>query len=192
MFDLNNDGFKDILVAAGDVQDNTELLFSRKAKQSNVLLANLGNGKFADVSREAGDAFRQEAFHRGLAFGDFDGDGRVDAVVTRLNERAALLRNVSPSPNHWVAFRLRGTRSNRDGIGARIHVVGESGRPQWNHATTSTGLGASSEKAVFFGLGKDRSARMVEIRWPSGTVQQLKDVAADRYVDVEEPTASAR
>jgi hypothetical protein len=81
IFDFNNDGYKDILVANGDVQDNTELLFSRKAKQSNLLLANQGDGTFADYSRQAGSALSQEAFHRGLAFGDFDADGRVDAVT---------------------------------------------------------------------------------------------------------------
>ena len=192
IYDLNNDGFKDILAAAGDVQDNTELLFSRKAKQANLLLANLGNGRFADVSAGAGPALRPEAFHRGLAFGDFDGDGRVDAAVTRHNERAAILRNTSAPENRWLAFRLKGRVSNRDGIGARIHLVGESGREQWNHATTSTGLGGSSDRAVHFGLGQDRLARLVEIRWPSGVIQRLENVATGRYVDVEEPTVSRR
>jgi hypothetical protein len=187
MFDFNNDGYKDILVAAGDVQDNTELFSSRKAKQTNLLLVNLKNGTFGDQTREAGDALRQEALHRGMAFGDFDLDGRVDAVVTRLNDRVELLRNVSPAPNHWLALRLTGRRSNRDAIGARIHVVGASGLEQWNHVTTSTGFGCSSDKTVYFGLGKDAVVKLVEIRWPSGTTQRLQEVKVDRYVDVEEP-----
>ena len=187
VFDFNNDGRKDILVAGGDVQDNTELLFNRKAKQSNLLLANAGGGKFIDSTAQAGPALAQEAFHRGMAFGDLDGDGRVDAVVTRLNDRAEVLRNVSPSANHWLAFRLKGRRSNRDAIGARIHLVGASGKEQWNHVTTSTGLGCSSDKTVYFGLSGDRAARLVEIQWPGGTVQRLRDVAANRYVSVEEP-----
>lgn len=187
MFDFNNDGYKDILVAGGDVQDNTELFSSRKAKQRNVVLANLGNGTFADYTSQAGDALRHEALHRGLAFGDFDRDGRVDAVVTRLNERAELLRNTSPTENHWLAFRLTGRQSNRDAIGARIHVVGASGLEQWNHVTTSTGYGCSSEKTVFFGLGKDSTAKLVEIRWPSGVTQTLNGIQADQYLDLEEP-----
>ncbi|HYW45402.1 MAG TPA: CRTAC1 family protein [Bryobacteraceae bacterium] len=187
MFDLNNDGYKDILVAGGNVQDNSELFSNLKSKQSNVVLANLANGRFVDYTAQAGDALREEALHRGVAFGDFDGDGRVDAVVTRLNDRPELLHNISPALNHWLAFRLKGRRSNRDGIGARIHVVAASGLEQWNHVTTSVGFACSSDKTVFFGLGKDRAAKRVEIQWPSGALQQLRDVAADRYVTVEEP-----
>src|SRR5262249_29580877 len=96
MIDFNNDGYKDLLVAGGDVQDNTELLFDREAKQRNVLLANDHARAFLDVA-----ALNVKGFHRGLAFGDFDGDGRVDAVVTRLNDRAELLSNTSPASNHW-------------------------------------------------------------------------------------------
>jgi hypothetical protein len=187
LFDFNNDGHKDILVAGGDVQDNTELFSSRKSKQRNLVLANLGTGKFIDYTNRAGDALRREALHRGLAFGDFDGDGRVDAVLTRLNEPAELLRNTSPAANHWLAFRLIGRQSNRDAIGARIHVVSESGLQQWNHVTTSTGYACSSEETVFFGLGQDNAVKRVEIRWPSGVVQELKDVRADRYLNLEEP-----
>ena len=134
----------------------------------------------------AGQALRHEALHRGVAFGDIDGDGRVDAVVTILNERAELLRNTSPSPNHWLAFRLRGRRSNRDGIGAKIRVVNSSGREQWNHVTTSTGFACSSDKTVHFGMGKDVAAELVEIRWPSGIRQELKNVRADQYVSIDE------
>jgi hypothetical protein len=187
MFDFNNDGYKDVFVAAGDVQDNTEFFSSRKAKQRNVVLANLGNSKFSDVTAQAGEALRTEALHRGAAFGDFDSDGRIDVVVTRLNEPAELLRNVSPATNHWLVLRLTGRRSNRDAIGARIRVVGESGREQWNYVTTSTGYAASSDKAVHFGLGQDAKVKLVEIQWPSGLKQQLKDVAVDRYLDLEEP-----
>jgi hypothetical protein len=187
MFDLNNDGYKDLFVAGGDVQDNTELFSSRKARQTNLVLVNMKDGTFRECTREAGEALQQEALHRGVAFGDFDLDGRVDAVVTRMNDRAELLRNTSPAPNHWLALRLTGRRSNRDAIGARIHVVGASGLEQWNHVTTSTGFACSSDKTVYFGLGRDAVAKVVEIRWPSGATQRLQEVGADRYVDVEEP-----
>ncbi|HPQ15850.1 MAG TPA: ASPIC/UnbV domain-containing protein, partial [Bryobacteraceae bacterium] len=100
-----------------------------------------------------------------------------------------IYRNVSPAPNHWLALRLTGRKSNRDAIGARIHLVSASGREQWNHVTTSTGYACSSDKTVFFGLGKDASARRIEIVWPSGTRQVLENVAADRYLDIEEPSS---
>jgi hypothetical protein len=192
MFDFNNDGHKDIFVSGGDVQDNTELLFSRKSRQTNLVLANLGNGKFASHNLEAGPALRLEGHHRGAAFGDFDGDGRVDVAVTRLNEPVELLRNTSPSPNHWLALRLKGRRSNRDAIGARIHVVGASGRKQWNHVTTSTGFSCSSDKTVYFGLGQDKVVELIQIQWPSGALQELKHVQADRYLNVDEPMASSK
>jgi hypothetical protein len=103
-----------------------------------------------------------------------------------LNDRAELLHNISPNKNHWLALRLAGRRSNRDGIGARIHVVGASGREQWNHVTTSTGFACSSDKTVYFGLGNDAVAKLVEIRWPSGVLQKLENVSGNRYLTVEE------
>jgi hypothetical protein len=108
-------------------------------------------------------------------------------VVTRLNQPVSLYRNISPQSNHWLAFRLKGSRSNRDAIGARIHLVGASRLEQWNHVTTSAGYAGSSDKTVYFGLGEDTTAALVEIRWPDGAVQELRDVAANRYVTVEEP-----
>jgi hypothetical protein len=122
--------------------------------------------------------------HRGAAFGDFDGDGRIDIVVTRLNERAELLHNRTPGGNHWLGLRLVGTRSNRDGIGARIRIGNKT-----NHVTTSVGFACSSDKVVHFGLGAAATAALVEIEWPSGAKQRLTDVAADRVVSVTEPSS---
>ena len=187
VFDFNNDGYKDLFAANGGVQDNTELFSSRRSRQPNSVLANQRDGRFADVSGQAGESFQQTGLHRGAAFGDFDGDGRVDVVVTRLNERVELFRNTSPAENHWLAVRLSGRRSNRDGLGARVRVVGASGREQWNHATTSVGYASSSDRVVHFGLGRDASAKLVEILWPSGVRQRLEDVAADRQLTVREP-----
>jgi enediyne biosynthesis protein E4 len=176
--DLNNDGLKELFVACGDVQIN--------APQRNLVLMNQGGGIFSDVSAEAGADFQELGQHRGAAFGDFDGDGRVDVVVTRLNGRVELFHNVSPGKNHWVAFRLVGHRSNRDGIGARIHLVSDSGAEQWNHVTTSVGYACSSDRVAHFGLGADRRAKLVEIAWPSGARQILKNLAADRTITVQE------
>jgi hypothetical protein len=180
MLDFNNDGFKDLFVASGDVQDTVE------GKQRNLILLNQRDGSFADVSSQSGPSFQQLGQHRGAAFGDFDGDGRIDVVVVRLNDRAELFRNTSPSSNHWIAFRLVGHRSNRDGIGARIHVMTDSGLDQWNHATTSVGYASASDRVVHFGLGSAKTAKLVEIEWPSGIRQKLKNLAADRCVTVEE------
>ncbi|MDH4180059.1 MAG: CRTAC1 family protein, partial [Armatimonadota bacterium] len=187
IFDFNNDGLKDLFVACGDVNDNTELFSSRKSRQRNLLLLNAGDGKFIDASPQAGDDFQQLGLHRGAAFGDFDLDGRVDVVVSRIGDRAELFRNTSPAKNHWLALRLRGRKSNRDAIGARIHLVGASGREQWNHVTTSVGYACSSDKTVFFGLGQDATVRLLEITWPSGVSQKLENVSANRYLDLEEP-----
>lgn len=187
IYDLNNDGYKDLFAARGSIDDNVEQFSHRKSAQPNAVLANLGNLRFVDVSAQAGREFQQPGLHRGAAFGDFDGDGRVDVVVTRIGEPARLFRNTSTHRNHWLALRLRGRRSNRDGIGARIQVTAASGRQQWNRVTTATGYASSSDRTVFFGMGPDTVATAIQIQWPSGTKQHLANVACDRYLTVEEP-----
>jgi hypothetical protein len=179
IFDLDNDGWKDLFVAAGDVQDNTEMLSSGKSRQQNLLMLNDGHGAFR--SALVGPA----AQNRGVAFGDLDRDGRMDAVVTRLNARPVLLRNIMGEGNHWLTLRLVGARSNRDGIGARV-TVRSGGITQVNHVTTSTGYACSSELAVHFGLGQSSKADSVEIEWPSGLRQTLTNVAADSFLTVRE------
>ncbi|MGH9203803.1 MAG: CRTAC1 family protein, partial [Vicinamibacterales bacterium] len=185
IFDFDNDGFKDLLVACGSIDDNVEAFSHRKSRHPNLVLANQGNGRFLDVS--AGAGFQAAGRHRGAAFGDFDGDGRVDVVVTRIGEPALVLRNISTPSNHWLALRLRGRGSNRDGLGAWVRVTGNSGRAQWNRATTATGYASSSDRVVFFGMGKDTIARRVEIVWPSGVRQTLEGARCDRTLEVEEP-----
>src|SRR5207237_5418001 len=133
--DFNNDGAKDLFAACGSIDDNVEEFSHRSARQRNLLLANIGAGKFEDISALAGRDFQKAAWNRGAAFGDLDGDGRVDVVVSRIGERAAVLRNISATPNHYLAVRLRGKRSNRDGIGEMVHVTGASGRQQWTRGT---------------------------------------------------------
>jgi hypothetical protein len=188
--DLDNDGLKDLFVACGSIDDNVEQFSNRKSRHPNLVLRNGGNTQFTDVTAGSGSALQTAARHRGAAFGDFDGDGRVDLVVTRIAGPAILLRNVSAPGNHWLALRLRGHKSNRDGIGSLVEVTGASGRKQWNRVTSSTGYASSSHGAVFFGMGKDSIAKTVEIVWPGGARQRLDNVACDRYVRVEEPAGA--
>jgi hypothetical protein len=179
IFDFDNDGRKDLFAACGDVQDNTELFSSRKSRQPNLLLLNRGDGTFAP------DAIGPPAMHRGAAFADFDRDGRVDVVITRIGDRPLLLRNTMGSGRHWIGLKLEGVRSNHDAIGARVHIVTASGE-QWNHVTTSVGYASSSQREVHFGLGKDDSVKLIEILWPSGALQRIENSAADRYLTVKE------
>lgn len=184
IFDFDNDGWKDLFVARGNVQDNLALMSLRKSEESNTVFRNLGSGKFE--AADAGPDVAKAASHRGAAFGDLDNDGRIDAIVTVLNGPVKYFHNVSPGGNHWVLLRLVGTRSNRMGLGARIAITADDGKKQWNHATTSTGYGASSDPRVHFGLGPSKMIKDLEILWPSGIRQSLHNLAADRIVTITE------
>ncbi len=186
--DLDNDGWKDLVVARSNVMDNIEQISRHfRYAEPNSVFRNLGNGQFADVSATAGADFIHPAPHRGLAYGDLDNDGRVDLVITALGAPVNVLRNISPAHNHWILFKLVGTKTNRMGIGAQIRITTDDGRKLYNEATTSTGYAASSDPRVHFGLGDSRLIREVEIRWPSGTRQLLHDISADRIMVVTEP-----
>jgi hypothetical protein len=118
--------------------------------------------------------------------GDLNGDGKVDVVTTAIGAPAEIWINDSPGANHWIEFQLEGTKSTRDALGARIKVVTRAAI-QYNHVSFNFGYASSSAGPVHFGLGPDKFAETVEIRWPSGVVQELKDVAGDRIVRVKEP-----
>ena len=183
-FDLNNDGWKDFFVACGDVND-IDGYFGARVPQSNAVYVNLKNGRFADASGLAGEDFQKKAVHRGAAFGDIDNDGRVDAVVTAINGPIELWRNVSPTANHWLLVKTVGTKSNRDGAGAKIRVTTASGT-QYNHVNTAVGYACASDVRVHFGLGRDDLVKELQITWPSGTIQTLRDLKADQILTVTE------
>jgi enediyne biosynthesis protein E4 len=183
LYDLNNDGWKDIFTANSHVNDRVELFESAVYKEPDSVFANKGDGTFADVSGSAGLAQRKA--HRGCAFADFDGDGRVDVVVSSLGEPIELWRNVSPTPNHWITLRLQGTVSNRDGIGAHIRIGS-----QYNDMTSAVSYASSSLDGVHFGLGKSEKIERIEIAWPSGTKQVLENVKADQVLTVREKAAA--
>jgi len=185
IFDFNNDGWKDLFVACGPV-GNPRGSSGKTAEEANVVLVNLGNGRFADATLSAGRAFSsKKAVHRGAAFGDLDNNGKIDVVVTTLGGPLEIWRNISPTQNHWLLVKTVGTKSNRDGIGAKIRIATATG-VQYNHVTTAVGYGCASDRRVHFGLGKDVVVDELEIWWPSGTVQRLKNVKADQVLTVRE------
>ena len=187
LFDFDNDGWKDLFVSRGHVSATHPP--GAKPKQPNTVFRNLGaSGKWQALTEEAGFTDATAARHRGCAFGDFNGDGRIDAVVTSMDDNAELWMNRSPGHNHWLDIALQGVKSNRDGIGARVKVVTKAGA-QYNHQTSSVCYASSTLGPVHFGLGGESVAQTIEITWPSGIEQTLKNVDADRIVRVIEPDA---
>jgi hypothetical protein len=188
LYDFDNDGYKDLFVSRGHVSATHPP--GATVKQPNTVFRNLGaSGKWQALTEEAGFVPATAARHRGCALGDFDGDGRVDIVVTSMDHDAELWMNRSPHAGHWLDIALQGVKSNRDGIGARIKVVTAS-ETQYNHQTSSVCYASSSLGPVHFGLGADKVAKLVEITWPSGIVQALQNVEADRIVKVVEAAPS--
>jgi hypothetical protein len=186
--DFDNDGWKDLFVARANVMDNiSEQNPARRYPEPNTIFRNLGNGKFADVSAQAGPDLQREGAHRGVAFGDLDNDGRVDMVVSVLNGPVKLFHNTTQNSNHWILLKLVGTKSNRMGIGAQIKITTDDGNKQWNEVTTAVGYASSSDPRLHFGLGKNEKIKEIEIRWPSGIKQTLKNVSADQILTIEEP-----
>ena len=183
--DFDNDGWKDIFVSRGHFQ-SLGYASHVQIEQPNTVFRNLGGMKFQALTAEAGLTAQPPSRHRGSAIGDLNGDGRLDVVVTALSAPAELWINDSPTAGHWIELELQGTKSNRDGIGARIKLVA-GGKAQYNQVSFAAGYASSSAGPTHFGLGPNKSADLVEIRWPSGIVQQLQNVAADRLVKVTEP-----
>ena len=186
IFDFDNDGWKDLFVARGNVLDNVTMFSNRRYEEPNSVFRNLGNGRFQDVSAEAGADFQKAASHRGAAFGDIDNDGRVDVVVNVLNGKAKYFHNLSRPDHHWILLKLVGKKSNRMGLGAQIRITGEDGLKQYNQVTTAVGYACSSDPRVHFGLGASKTVREIEIKWPSGIRQTLRNIAADQILTVEE------
>jgi hypothetical protein len=178
MYDFDNDGWKDLFFALSHFP-RLERYLGRNTELPNKVFRNLGNGRFEDVSSGAGPDFQQAALHHGAAFADFDNDGRVDVVVSALNSPARLYRNITPGAHHWLALKLRS-------LGAVVRTTLPGGRILYNHATTSVGYACSSEPLVRFGLGLATEATRVEVRWPGGRTQVLRNVPANGIVEVKE------
>ncbi len=177
LYDFDNDGLRDIFIAHGGL--------IQMVPQEHSVFRNLGGGRFADVSNAAGPFFDLKTVARGACFADYNNDGKIGLFMVNLGGPGYLLRNVSPGANHWLAFKLVGRKSNRDGIGAKIEVAAGGHKQQAEHVAGS-GYLSQDDARVHFGLGAAARADMVTITWPSGKVQTLRDVAADRVVTVEE------
>jgi len=185
IFDFDNDGSKDLFTADSDILDNSMELAHRPFPLPNHVFRNKGNLTFDDVSAKAGASFQVPAPHRGAAFGDFNNDGKIDAVVTVLNGPAEIWMNRSSNQNHWIILKLVGVKSNRDGLGTKVKITTSLGM-QYNQATTAVSYNSSSDKRVHFGLGSAALVDSIELTWPSGIKQVLKGVKADQVLTVTE------
>jgi enediyne biosynthesis protein E4 len=183
--DLDNDGWKDLFVGQSHVMDNIQLSLPQvRYLESPLVMRNVA-GKFLDVS--AGGGIEKLRAARGAAFGDFNNDGRIDVVMNCNNQPAALFENRTANGNHWLMIETIGGTSNRDGIGTLIRLTAKNGDRQVAMVTTGGSYLSSSDKRVHFGLGANREVKLVELIWPSGKVQRLENVAADRILKVREP-----
>jgi enediyne biosynthesis protein E4 len=190
IFDFDNDGNKDLFTANSDILDNALELAHRPYALPNRVFRNKGDLAFEDVSTKAGASFAVPAPHRGAAFGDLNNDGKIDVVVAVLNGSPEIWMNRSgtqngSNQNHWIILKLVGVKSNRDGLGTKIKVTTSLGT-QYNQATTAVGFNSSSDKRVHFGLGSAGTLTSLELTWPSGIKQVLKNVKVDQILTVTE------
>ena len=191
-FDMDNDGWADILICNGHVYPEVEQLKTEAGyAQRKLLYQNLHNGHFADVSLQAGPGISEPSPSRGAAFGDFDNDGDIDVVINTVNDYPQLLRCDSKLNNNWIKVRTIGTKSNRSGIGARLkcvtHLPGDT-KPhqQIDEVRSGGGYLSQNDLRVHFGVGKATKVDLLEVRWPSGQVDTVKDVAVNQVVFVKE------
>jgi hypothetical protein len=178
VYDFDNDGWLDILIFHGGLV--------HMVPQEHSLFRGLGDGKFADDSRETGPVLDVKTVSRGACFGDYDNDGKIDAFVINLGARGTLLHNVSSNSNHWLTVQLKGKKSNRDGIGAHLALVA-GGRTQIAERVAGSGYLSQNDGRLHFGLGAATKADKLTIHWPSGKEQVLENLPVDRVMTVEEP-----
>jgi hypothetical protein len=186
--DYDNDGFKDLFLANSHVMDNIEKTQPHLSYMQKPLLLRNNGKQFVNVSGVSGEVFTKMWASRGGAFGDLDNDGDIDVVVSNLTTPAYILRNEGGNKNTWIGLDLRGTKSNRDGIGARIALTSESGKVQYYQVTSESSYQSANDRRVFIGIGKEKKIKEIRISWPSGTQQVLTNPEPRQILKVEEKT----
>lgn len=186
VFDYDNDGVKDLFLANSHVMDNIEVTQPHLRYLQKPLLLKRAGRKFLDVSATAGDSFQQAWASRGAAFGDMDNDGDMDIIVSNCDGPAYFIKNEGGNRNHWIGLELRGRKSNRDAIGARLKLTGESGKVQYGLVTTTASYLSTVDRRVFFGLGSESKIKEIEIDWPGRGKQVVVEPKVDQFVKVEQ------
>nr|MDP9146718.1 CRTAC1 family protein [Acidobacteriota bacterium] len=189
--DFDNDGWPDLLLVNGHVYPEVDKQhLGSNYQEPRILYHNNGNGTFMDISASAGTGITTVSSSRGLAVGDLWNDGRISAVVSNMSAPASLLVNQVRSGNHWIGIRTMGTKSNRDGIGAKI-TVKAGGRIFVDEVRSGSSYISNNDMRVHFGLGKVEKVDWVEVRWPSGLVEKFERMAVDKVQVVKEGTGTA-
>jgi len=187
--DFDNDGDRDLFIACGHFDRNLkELDRSLDYRQHNIMLMNEGGARFASVSEQCGSGLTPRLSSRGAAFDDLDNDGDIDVAVLNWQDAPTILRNDSARGNHWIQIRLHGTKTNRDGIGARVKVV-TGALTQVDEVHSGRGYQSHYGTRLHFGLGKHDRIDRLEVRWVGGGVDVLENIEVDRILDLTEGTA---
>ncbi|PYX64681.1 MAG: RNA-binding protein, partial [Acidobacteria bacterium] len=184
--DVDNDGWPDLLLVNGHVYPEVDSQhLGSSYKEPRILFHNNGDGTYSDISALAGSGITTAASSRGMAVGDLWNDGRMSAVINNMNAAPSLLANQVKSTNHWIAIHTVGTKSNRDGIGARIRVKAGS-RILVDEVRSGSSYISNSDMRVHFGLGKADKIEWVEIRWPTGLIEQFNNLGVDQVHTLRE------
>ena len=188
LVDFDNDGWPDVFTVTGNVYPEVEKHFKQYPhKSTRLVYRNLGNGRFKDVTAVCGPGVLAPHSSRGSAFGDFDNDGDIDVLVMNMNEAPSLLRNdrVSRGANNWLKLKLIGRRSNRSAVAARVRLRAAA-HLQTQEISSQSSYYSHNDSRLHFGLGANTKADQIEIRWPSGATETIKDIAANRIVTIKE------
>jgi hypothetical protein len=176
--DFDNDGYVDLFKTNGALKH----LYGQEAQ----LFRNQGDGTFREISATLGSYFKKAYVGRGACMGDYDNDGDIDIYVANLNSRGVFLRNNKGNLNNWLMLKLIGTKSNRDGIGAKVKIT-TGGKTQTSLRKSTTGYLSQNDPRIHFGLGKNNLVEKIEIRWPSGKMQVIENTKSNQILTVKEP-----